>query len=62
LTESSLYIGFGAMHVTKPYKLIRFGDIHGPKPLKIQRPPRGYHVADTGTAGDGLQSFAIDQR
>ncbi len=29
------FIGFGAMHVTKPYKFIWFGDIHGPKPYEF---------------------------
>ncbi len=28
-------IGFGVMGVTKPYRFIWFGDIHGPKPYYI---------------------------
>ncbi len=28
------FLGVGAMDVTKQYKLIWFGDIHGPKPYK----------------------------
>ena len=29
-------MGIGAMYVTKPYKFIWFGDIHGPKPYKFK--------------------------
>jgi hypothetical protein len=32
--------GFVAMDVTKPYKLIWFGDIDGPKPYR----PTGFHA------------------
>ncbi len=30
-----LFLGLGAMDVTKPYKCVWFGDIHGPKPYEF---------------------------
>ncbi len=38
------------MDVTKPYKFIWFGDIHGPQALYIRRVSMGVYFADTGSA------------
>ncbi len=47
-TQPYELIRFGAIDVTKLYKLIWSGDIHGPKTLPSQRVSVDVHVADTG--------------
>ncbi len=34
-TSSYSFIGFGAIHVTKPFGFIRFGAMDGPKPYEL---------------------------
>ncbi len=57
-TKSYSFIGLGAVDVTKPYKLLLFGDIHGPKPnacIGFRWVSMGVYLADTGISNPGLQ-------
>ncbi len=58
------FIGFGAMHATKPFEIVWFGDIHGPEPYEFIRfgpyEFMGFGVTDV-TKPDGSMRGQTDQ-